>query len=1211
MASKTNEWEWTADVKSWMDSIIAADSRLPFKKAAAERPGAGAKRRDLTVLDRSGAPALTGEVKLPYQAEGTSPYVESVVSDARSKAKSAKAPFFFTWNVNEFVLWKTFSELTPRTSRQFRSYRILGDSPVVSERDLLSPKTEETVRKWLQSFLYEFADILLGKDALRQRPPDEAFVEILESALHLPVALSYSELQSRYADRPFRLELDNWMRDVQGWVLSEDSRVVAENLENAAKFSCYVLVNKLVFYEALLKRYPHFLERISVPEHVCAGNELRLCLERFFLEAKKHTGDYETVFGEDHLEIGNRIPFYSDAAVSHWRTLIREIHHFDFSKLDYDVVGTIFERLISPEERHKFGQFYTRPEVVDLINSFCIRTGREQVMDPACGGGTFLVRAYVRKRELDPSLGHGELLADLFGVDVSSFAAHLTTINLATRDLIDEDNYPRVGRNDFFNVRRDATFVSLPLKGSEGMAIKGLGAASERRVVVPELDAVVCNPPYVRQEDIPADRKKAYARLAKDEQRIKLAGQSDLHAYFWPHAASFLKPNGMLCFLTSNHWLDASYGFKLQDWILKNFLIVAVLGSSVEPWFVGARVNTVVTILQRESDEMRRMENQVRFIELKRPLARLTSSDGTSARQVSETNRLRDELLSIRENLETDQYRAHVVSQSELFEKGVRTSSALKHEVFGYYGSHWGQYLRAPDLWFEVLKATGDRWVPLGAVAEVDYGLKSGADGFFYVRDVTADYLARFGDRLDFLSEVGVEREEFESGATRLVMAGAGAQELHPIEAEFLRPIVRSPQEVVRYSIRACDSKWLVLQVAQQKAELRGSHVLRYIEVGEARGFDTNETCRGRKTESREWYDLTGRQPASALWFKWRQYRFVAPANPDQLLANSSLYEIHPPSDLHDPDLWGGILNSSWVALSALQHGRPVGNEGAWAMMVSDTQLMLVPNPRLAEERAVERVCGAFRKMREREAIGFLPEKRLKSNRARAGGAHDTGQPTYGDVSELDLSDRRELDEATLGLLGIGSTGEQRVLVDRLYEFLREHFENVRSKEEQAQANRRVTKGRGGLSPAVIAAELFERLLREEPSLLGKWDPDFVTSEVPCDVLDLPREGVAEESANLLDGPCVVFRQGTRGKVTNRVPLRACQIPLVLLVVASGARGLVRVPCAEDECQRAYSAFHAFVTNREARLREIVEQTVGDEETQRRVLRVLEDRAAR
>ena len=82
-------------------------------------------------------------------------------------------------------------------------------------------------------------------------------------------------------------------------------------------------------------------------------------------------------------------------------------------------------------------------------------------MDPACGGGTFLVRAYARKKELSPVRKHVQLLSDLFGVDISHFATHLTTINLATRDLIDQENYPQIARSDFFDVGAHKTFISL------------------------------------------------------------------------------------------------------------------------------------------------------------------------------------------------------------------------------------------------------------------------------------------------------------------------------------------------------------------------------------------------------------------------------------------------------------------------------------------------------------------------------------------------------------------------------------------------------------------------------------------------------------------------------------------------------------------------------------------------------------------------------
>ena len=438
---------------------------------------------------------------------------------------------------------------------------------------------------------------------------DVALVQAGQDAVDGLLFLDQDELENRYKKPKLKADLDQWMK-AKGWLIVDDPEGIRDNLERAAKYACYALVNKLVFHEALLKRYAGKMDKLSVPEHIDKGEELYPHLEKYFLEAKEVTADYETVFGEDHTGIGNRIPFYSDHAVPYWRDLINQIHDFDFSRLDYDVIGSIFERLLSPGERKKYGQFYTRVEVVDLINSFCITSGQEKVMDPACGGGTFLVRAYARKRILEPRRKHGELLSDLFGVDVDEFATHLTTINLATRDLIDAENYPQIVRSDFFDLKADKAFMSLPIHS------KGLGKIQRRKVEIPRLDAVIGNPPYVRQEQIRKAKngknpergtKEYYQALVQREMGADLGGRSDIHCYFWPHAASFLKEDGYLCLLTSSQWLDVEYGFRLQAWILRNFEIVAVFESIDEPWFVGARVATAVTILRRQSEDKKRL----------------------------------------------------------------------------------------------------------------------------------------------------------------------------------------------------------------------------------------------------------------------------------------------------------------------------------------------------------------------------------------------------------------------------------------------------------------------------------------------------------------------------------------------------------------------------------------------------------------------------
>ena len=114
MPTEINEWEFTADVAKWIAEILIRNPRLPFSEAKCEQRGSDSlKRRDLTLFDKNRVKVLTGEIKLPYRADGGNPYIDSVVQDARQKALRAGVNFFFTWNVNEFVLWETESARAP------------------------------------------------------------------------------------------------------------------------------------------------------------------------------------------------------------------------------------------------------------------------------------------------------------------------------------------------------------------------------------------------------------------------------------------------------------------------------------------------------------------------------------------------------------------------------------------------------------------------------------------------------------------------------------------------------------------------------------------------------------------------------------------------------------------------------------------------------------------------------------------------------------------------------------------------------------------------------------------------------------------------------------------------------------------------------------------------------------------------------------------
>ena len=1210
--STPTEWEFTADVAKWVQQALDKDPSLPFSEAKCEARTVGSgKRRDLTLLDRDRRPVLTGEVKLPYESQGGTPFNEQVVSDARAKAKRAGAGFFFTWNVNQFVLWEPFAPRTARTQRPYRAWQVTS---VHKPDHLYLPMTVQAIRTWLTSFLAEFAKVIQGVAPLGLKRPDEQFTDRLEFALHLPTALTHEELTERYKKPRAKLEIDTWMREDLAITITDDPEGVRDNLERAARFACYALVNRLVFYEALLKRFGRTMEPLSVPDHIGTGEALRLHLAQQFLRAIMATHDYETVFGEEHGAFGNRVPFYSDHAVPHWREIVTQIHEFDFSKLDYEVIGSIFERFISPEERSKFGQFYTRVEVVDLINSFCIRRGDEKVMDPACGGGTFLVRAYARKRELAPDRSHAEVLSDLFGVDISPFATHLTTINLATRDLIEEENYPQIARSNFFDVEATRPLRQLPMPRAGRVGTKGMGRGQQRNVWIPHLDAVVGNPPYIRQEEIPRSLKKRdrglekgtkdyYLDLVKRESGAELSGRSDIHCYFWPHAASFLKDDGHLCLITSSQWLDVEYGFHLQEWILRNFEIVAIFESVDEPWFVGARVATAVTILRRRKHDPACTPNVARLVQLRKPIRDILAHDGTTIGATRAADAFRDEILALKQNTVNDRYRARLVPQADLWNDGIRLGAMMGKEPGKYYGGKWGIHLRAPDLWFDLVDRCRLGLAPLGDIADVRFGVKTGKDCFFYPKDCTSECLAAQHDPIEFEAEYGVARSLVASCNIKLVRCGEGLGEVRPIESRFLEPEVHNIMQVNALAVAPEDCGRLILLVRDRKRELRGTHVLEYIKWGEKQGYHAGSSCAGRATEAQDWYDLTHYERADIILPKIQQYRLMALLNPRHLHINSSLLGIyHVPQQLIKPLC--AVLNSTPAILSRLVCARILGVEGNIQLDVYSAKLMLAPVLGASTPGPVlDRLTSCIDAILRREILSFVPERRMRDMAYRAAG-READLEKLSDLCELDMADRRELDDAVLEMMGESSPERRKELIDRLYAYLREFFEQVRQKEEKAIGNKKRAKRRGPAKPSEIAAEILEEIKAKDPNLLQCYDPCFLDPSKPYDTYELPSVGNACNGQTLFAAHGVAF---IRGKKTFAMveTKNAAQDGLIVLLARCGVRGLVRVPHDEAECQRVCDRYSDLVGRREMRVRELIQLRTKDEDVQVRIYEVL------
>lgn len=1179
--SQITEWEFTADVASQINEILKERVDLPFSEARCEERETGKiQRRDLTLWNRAKKRVITGEVKMPDKRDGRSPLNEVVVVDAHNKANAIGVKHFFTWNVNDCVLWNTFEADKSIVERHIEFIKALP-APIVKSDELLQPRVKEQVRDFLEKLLERCAAILSGEKPLAKLPLDETFIKVWELALMPIVQETLFAVNAKYnSDTAFKKNLERWMREEQGWTLSNDEEIIRENLERSAKFSSYVLANKIVFYKALRRQFPK-LKNFVVSAKITTGVELHKTLKDAFQHATEITKDYETVFQSD---FGDSLPLLDETAVESWRELIEDTEKFDFTQLSYEVIGQIFENMLSPEERHKFGQHYTRSEIVDLINAFCIRKPDAKVLDPSCGGGTFLVRAYQRKKDLsDGDLSHQDLIGQIYGTDISAYPVHLTTINLATRDLKEGANYPLVARVDFLKTKLGDKLFNVPNEA---------GANLEP---LPKIDAIVGNPPYIRQEKITEYYGKNYKNflqeaVRKDAPDTVLSGRSDLLCYFFTHGFALLADDGYIGLLTSSNWLDTAYGFDLQKFLLENFEIIAIFESNCEPWFTGARVTTAATILRRQSDAAKRSANNVKFVWLKKPIADFVSyAKGDESARRATFEKIREKIENLDKEEETETWRVRVVNQAELFQAGclsfnmqaeddeetdtdddlpkrneavvlraeqgnllgqptqqslrITHNSAPPRNLYAnssYKGYKWGIFLRAPEIFNKLLKRGGSRFVPLGQIAEVRFGVKSGCDAFFFPKDLTEEKLTENLSDKEFKARYGITKKETEK--IRIVHAGDKSQ--HLIEAEYLEPEVHTVMELDSVEIVPEKLSRKALLIDLPKEKLKNTKVLKYIQYGEREKFPERSTIESRVNANKLWYDIKTDRRSDVLWCKAHQYRHIVWLNSHKLIANCRLYDIFTQSD-YDEAVLCALLNSTFVALSKAFYGRYVGREGNLDTEVLDVRMMIIPNPQTASPDVSKKLISAFNLMRQRKTLPLVD-------------VDSKDEENW--TGELALSDRQALDDAVLELIGISDAGERQALRDELYREITRLYRQIRVAEKIMQKYRSQTAGKGKQTAHSIAEEIWSEFAQP---------PRFFTtlSYVPA--------SAETETINLPLGKAKIITQGLLG--TSDVQIGDEYISLgsversefVKIIADLSIHGEIQIPVSPEISQKA------------------------------------------
>jgi SAM-dependent methyltransferase len=1184
---RRNEWNFASNAAELITNILRNPEfkESPLGHAEAELTELrGVRRLDLVLFSRQDPldPMVTGELKVPWDPLGRTPYNTKLVEDAHAKATRTGAVYFITWNIRRVVVWKTDDPGVALLDRVIFDHELVPSSlTLASIADLDRTEVRESLAVGVGDLVAFLDSALTGLPAPSFLPLDRLFIARLESALYYPIQTTATEIDLRmHSDAGFKRAVERWMRDVQGWIVNTSNE--AQNISHAARFTCYVLVNRLCFYDALRRKYRQ-LPRLIVPNNINTGEALQRRLTKSFNDAKRFTGNYETVFDGDY---GDTLPFLSDDAVSEWRSLIRSLDHYDFANISLDVIGAMYEQLIKPAERHRYGQHYTQPSVVDLITSFAIRTGHERVLDPGCGGGTFLVRAYARKAYLDDSQDHAALLETLYGADILNYACHLSIINLAIRDLIDDDNFPRIHLGDFLRLTPRSVFSDQPTRVQAGGLVTG-----KRHVVVAEgsCDAIIGNPPYINAREMRAADKVFYhnaATAAWPEYPWRRA--ADIYTYFWLHAEQFLTPNGYLTLLTQAAWLDGEYGIPLQRWMLDHFAIVAVLETEVEPWFTDARVATVVTILKRESDPALRSANSIRFVQFRSRLADITGNDTSECGRQSAFEQLRNELLQTTNDVDTPKYRLRLLTQGEIAEAGTDANGQ-------YVGSKWGRYLRSTQTLYDLQRMYPTRFVPLGTLATVQRGITTNCDDFFLVSDVSKPSLDAVTDAREFRARYATRREQVVSGEVKIVRRKDGVE--LPLETAHLRPIIKTARDVKRFITSVIDSE-LAVVIAENRRQL-SALARRYVEAGEREGWHLLPSFAAIQEGGGNWYTLRTADAAGILFIKTMQYSPIVLWNDAEMLTNQRLYTVKPNNGL-DALALCGVLNSTLFACERYAAVKALGREAAIDVEVFSATAYKTPDIRLLGDGDVEGLRFAMRNLAEREVHTVVEERLMRLGHAAAV-AYAATTPINQDVWPIELRDpvRADIDRIVLRLLGV-SEAEIDNVRERMLNDLISYTRKLRILELEAQINRQGLGDQSGPPPRVLADEIWTQLVNSNQITQRRIPEGFLPPSSRLGHAQLSGAPVTIEQPGLFDSqPEYVAR--TKSTVVMRGSLE--EVRYISLLAEYGVSGQVTVPLDSEKCRSAMEAIQAYHELYTRLFQHSVEEITSDVDLQRRIIR--------
>ncbi|AFS77952.1 adenine-specific DNA methylase [Gottschalkia acidurici 9a] len=278
--------------------------------------------------------------------------------------------------------------------------------------------------------------------------------------------------------------------------------------------------------------------------------------------------------------------------------IIRILVQIDSKAIKDFSIGEIYENFTTSKEKKLLGQVYTPKNIVEYMVSITINdkdiinNPYFKIIDPACGGGYFLIEAYkkikqimyenydkiiIRNRETERKLNedgiHKFIIENnIWGVDIDEFAIYMTKFSLIIKD-------------DITNINTNI-FKLDPL-------------IDENDIYSQTFDLVLCNPPYIGHKRIDKDYRKVLEKLYSEVYSDK----GDISYCFFKKGYQLLKNDGKLFYITSRYFQESQSGEGLRKFINENLNVNKIIDFYGENPFKGIGISPVMIECTKNKSE--------------------------------------------------------------------------------------------------------------------------------------------------------------------------------------------------------------------------------------------------------------------------------------------------------------------------------------------------------------------------------------------------------------------------------------------------------------------------------------------------------------------------------------------------------------------------------------------------------------------------------